>query len=176
MITKVLFSAKELANFLADFLCSDDSGIACVGTELRRDDFVGLNVCEALSGVGGLREKIIECPYGLENCLEEIVDRKIKRLLVIDAALPPKDLGALVFLTEIDNISAGFIATTHNIPVPMLINYLRTNDVAREAYLLGIVASDLSFGEGLSNEALKGAELTQKIVFEAWSKCRRKKK
>lgn len=175
MITKILTSIKELTNFLADFLCSDDSGIACVGTELRRDDFVGLSVCEALSDVGGLRKKIIKCPYGLENCLEEIIDRKIRRLLVIDAALPPNDLGALVFLSEIDNVSASFIATTHNIPVPIVINYLRMNNVAQEAYLLGIIASDLSFGEGLSNEALKGAELTQKIFFEAWNECRRKR-
>ncbi len=66
---------------------------------------------------------MVECPYGLDNCLEEIVNKKIKKFLVVDAAILPEDLRASVFLTEINNVSAYFIATTHNITVPMISNY-----------------------------------------------------
>jgi len=141
---------------------------------LRRDDFIGLEVCEKLRVIEGLERKVIKCPYGLENCLEEIIRRGIQKLLIVDAALPLKDLGAPVFLTGIDNMSANFMATTHNIPIPMVINYLRMNGAAREAYLLGIAASDLGFGEGLSEEALGNAELALRIILNAWSKCERK--
>jgi len=161
---------QVILRLLKKLLCNDRSAIACVGTELRRDDRVGLELCKRLLSLGFPEEKLIKCPYGLENCLSIIIGKKVKNLIIADAAIPPKR-NANVFLARADRVSANFIATTHNIPLPMSINYLKMNGVADNSYILGIRASDLSFGEGVTPQAKRSLSEASNLILEAWKIC-----
>ncbi len=162
----------DLREKVKGFLCHPSSALACVGTELRRDDAAGLVLCRMLRDTGFPASKLIECPYGLENCLNEIIERRVEKLLIADATLPQPRVKTPYFIAGLDKVSAGFLATTHNIPIPMLITYLRMNKVASDVGLLGIVADDLSFGEGLTervNEAVKELAVLLKSAVEECS-------
>ncbi len=161
----------DIIDRIRSFICSQEGGIACVGTELRRDDAAGLEVCRELEGLGLFRDKLIFCPYGLENCLEEIIRKSVKKLLVVDAALPVKAGGERYVVTELNNVSSNYLATTHNIPVPMIVRYLRLRGVAEEVLLLGVVAKDLSFGEGLTDEVRSAVNDMVELIKNSYVKC-----
>ncbi|MCD6323795.1 MAG: hydrogenase maturation protease [Desulfurococcales archaeon] len=162
---------RDIVESVKPYLCSEEGAIACVGTELRRDDVAGLEVCRNLESVEGLKGKLILCPYGLENCLEDIIRRGVKKLLVIDAALPIGGEGGEYIITALDNVSSNYLATTHNIPVPMIVRYLRLRGVARDVTLLGIVARDLRFGEGVTEEVRKTIDEVVEGIKEAYMEC-----
>lgn len=142
--------ARETANTLKEVLCDPKTVIACVGTELRRDDLAGLALCDMLKKAGIDDNKIVECHYGLENCYTELLERRPKALIIIDAVLPREKTSGRYVVAELDNVIANYLATTHNIPITISIAYLKMNGIAEEVKILGIVAEDLTFGEGMS--------------------------
>ncbi len=143
-MTKVL-SIDEAADLIIDYV-SKSYLIVCVGTYLRRDDYLALYLCRKLNELG---IKTVECEYGLENCLDVITELRPKGLLIIDAILADVPAGTIVLSKE-EDIRDGILATTHNIPIKLIIKYLKEVYGVGDAAVLGIRALDLSFGEGLS--------------------------
>ncbi len=143
-MAKVL-SIDEAADVIINYI-NKSYLIVCVGTYLRRDDYLALYLCRKLNELG---IKVIECEYGIENCLDVITELRPKGILIIDAVLADVPAGTIVLSKE-EDIRDGVLATTHNVPIKLIIKYLREVYGISDVTVLGIRALDLSFGEGLS--------------------------
>ncbi len=156
-------SISTLYNKLAKLLHENKDAylIAGVGTELRNDDRVGLIVCKMLQELG---YNCIQCEFGLETCLEDIIKSKAKTLIIIDGVVAENTPPGSIILAKIDDVSGGFLATTHNIPIRLLIKYLRNHNVALETYIVGIQIKNIDFGTNVSQEVLEGAKKLVKIL------------
>ncbi len=158
---------------ITELVCGDSVLIACVGTELRSDDRAGLEVCRRLKklGVRG-HARMIECEFGLETCVDRIVEERPKRLVVVDAVLTTEGSEAgEVVIARLEDVVEGFLATTHSVPLSMMVKYLRALGCCEEVYVLGVVAKNLDFGEELSPEVIEGVEKIVNAIAEALSSC-----
>jgi len=158
---------------IAELVCSDSVLIACIGTELRNDDRAGLEVCRGLKRLGlENHARVIECEFGLETCVDKVAEERPKRLVVVDAVLTTEGSEAGgVIIAKLEDVVEGFLATTHNVPLSMMVKYLRALGCCEEVYVLGVVAKNLDFGEELSPEVMKGVEKLVNALAGALSSC-----
>jgi len=164
---------RDVKQEIAEIMCYDSILLACVGTELRSDDRAGLEVCRELKrhGIRG-HARLIECEFGLETCVDRIAEERPRRLVVVDAVLTTEGSEAGdVVIARLEDVVEGFLATTHNVPLSMMVKYLRALGCCEEVYVLGVVAKNLDFGEGLSPEVMKGIEKLVNAIAEALSSC-----
>lgn len=156
-----------LKSLMKDLLCVNGFKIACVGTELRGDDEVGLRVCRELARSG---IDVVTCEYGLENCIGDLLALSPKSLLIVDAAKFSGEPGDVV-VASIESVASEYLVTTHNVPVAVTIEYLRRAGVARNALLLGIRVKSLEVGAGISDEVLRSAKVVVSAIREALKEC-----
>jgi len=145
-LVKVL-NVSEAAELIINYL-SRGYVLACVGTYLRRDDYLALYLCRRLRNLG---IEVVECEYGLENCIDAISELRPRGLVVIDALVGDTPVGSII-ASGIDELSESLLATTHSIPVKLVVKYLMTVYDVEDVVFIGIRAKDLGFGEGLSTE------------------------
>jgi len=126
--------------------------VAGVGSPLRRDDFVGLEIVRRLRDKVPGNIYLLECETVPESFLEPISDFKPTHVLIIDAALLGLKPGAsrLVKPEEI----AGVPVSTHILPLSLFSEYLTETTGAKVA-LLAIQPKETGFGEGLTEELKK---------------------
>ena len=124
-----------------------------VGSSLRRDDFVGVEVVRNLHGKVSRFVHLVECETTPENFIQPISRFKPTHVLIIDAALLNLKPGSLRLVEP--NKIAGIPISTHTLPLRIFCEYLMTTTGAKVA-LLAIQPKETSFGEGLTKE-LKGA-------------------
>jgi len=164
--------AYEALKTVKEYICSKDSAVVCTGTELRSDDKAGLLFCDRVEKLA--KEKkivLIKCPYGLENCLNELINVKPKKLLLIDACLPSQKIDSPFIIADLNSVTANYLATTHNIPITITLGYLRMNNVALEVKILGIVAHNLEFGEGLSEQVKQALNELEEAFRDLIKEC-----
>jgi hydrogenase 3 maturation protease len=136
--------------------------IAGVGSPLRRDDFVGVEIVKRLQGKVSGNVSLLECETVPESFLEPISDFKPTHVLIIDAALLNLKPGAsrLVKPNEI----AGVPLSTHTLPLSLFSEYL-TETTGAEVALLAIQPKETDFGEDLTEELKKTAtDLTGLLI------------
>ncbi len=141
-----LSNASEIAEYLRASLPKPFL-IACVGTELRGDDRAGLELCRELERAG-LSQWVVECPYGLENCLHVIEEKGVRSLLVVDAAVLPE--GADFAIASPEDIESFVPVSTHQIPLPLVAKLLREHLGVERIVVLGIAVENLEFSLDLS--------------------------
>ncbi len=163
MPVEIIDSVDKLKNILYRLLCREGYTIACVGTLLRSDDRAGLEVCNRVRNLD-----TIYCEYGLENCLSEIIGKRVEKLLIVDAVVIEGVEPGTIVLTSFDKVSESYLATTHNIPVHMIVKYLRLNGLAKDILLLGIRVGNLEIGEKLSGDIARAVD----IVVDALNSIR----
>ncbi|CZE45972.1 hydrogenase 3 maturation endopeptidase HyCI [Campylobacter geochelonis] len=136
--------------------------ILCIGNALRGDDGVALEVGRlALEKLPQWRvffgEDVPENEFG------EIREFSPDVLVVVDAMSGFKE-GVSEFLDLSDD--REYIYSTHNIPTPILLSYLRS--ICKSTIFLGIsvlLENVLDFKEGLSQNAKNSANLAiQKLI------------
>ena len=164
---------NNLEGEVTKIICGDSTLIACIGTELRRDDRAGLEVCRKLKERGLTeRIRIIECEFGLETCVDKVSEELPRRLIVVDAVLTTEGSKAgEIIVARLEDVIDDFLATTHNVPLNMMVKYLRALGCCEDVYVLGIVAKNLDFGEGISPEVMAGVEKLVNTLTEALSSC-----
>ncbi|MDD5382463.1 MAG: hydrogenase maturation peptidase HycI [Candidatus Margulisbacteria bacterium] len=136
-----------------------------VGSEIRNDDGVGIYV------VNQLKEKIkapnVECliggtvPENLTGALKKI---KPSHVLLIDAAGTGQQPGAITLIDPARIKSGGF--STHTLSLKELAAYLE-QEIKTTVLVLGIEPKNINFGEELSPEARRGAEVAISLVLAA---------
>jgi len=159
--------SKDLKDLLEKLLCHENYLIVCIGSWLRMDDRAGLEVCNLI----GLPTKSVVCEYGLENCLGELIDSKANNILLIDAVISDSSIPGSIIYTDISEVSNGFLATTHNIPVNTIIKYLRTFGIASNVKVLGIRVKSLDFGDTITPEVSRSIVCLSSMIKELLNKC-----
>lgn len=137
--------------------------IAGVGSSLRKDDFVGIQVIRNLRGRVPSFVNLIECETIPENFLEPITKFEPSHVLIIDAALLKSKPGSskLVEPSEIE----GLAISTHALPISLFCEYLAETTGAKIA-MLAVQPKETSFGEGLSEELEETAKRLSDILLE----------
>lgn len=143
-----------------------------VGNPYRHDDAVGLRIVEVISGklerTDVLLESIAIDIFDLDDLLAEHTG--LEKLLLVDAVendqLPPGTV--ISFATDDPEVeSVAFTSLTHNIGIWDYIEMLqksKPDSLPSEVRIIGVVAKDISFGEGLSEEVLASLPKVEEVV------------
>ncbi len=161
---------RDIYEYLYRLLCSKGYRIVCVGSELREDDRAGLIICRRLAGMG---YNVVECPFGLESCVDKIVNEKIKKMLLIDAVVAENASPGEIVLSSIDDVVENYLVTTHSIPVSLMIKYLQTLGLCREVCILGIRVKSIGFGEEVSREVARAIDYLVDTIDKVLRECRK---
>jgi len=137
--------------------------IVGVGSPLRSDDQAGLILCDILNQNG---VDCVKCEYGLENCVDIVVEKSPEKLVVIDTAIfNGGHPGEVIFLNNIESLDSTYLLTTHSIPLGLLLNAIRDLSSLREIYVIGIYPRNLEVGLEVSSEVTRSLHvLAENIV------------
>ncbi len=143
-----------------------------LGSTLRRDDFVGVQIVRTLRPrVLSSSVYLLECEAIPESYIDSIVDFSPSHLLVIDAASLNLKPGSANLLSS-NQLAKQTTVSTHALPLRIFCEYLE-REVNLKIGLLLIQPKDTDFGEGLSKEvegtAIYVAGLLSKLLQEVFS-------
>jgi hydrogenase 3 maturation protease len=145
-----------------------------VGTELCRDDTAGLYLIERLSAlcgvpVGEAHDRLLLVSGGPapENFSGLIRAFAPELLVVVDAAFLELPAGSLQLLPE--ERAAGLSFSTHMLPLPMLLSYLRLS-CGCQTCLVGIQPATTEQGIGMSQQVVEGAEILAQMLYRTIGK------
>ena len=155
----LIIGLDRLCNLIRE-LVGKGYAIACVGTYLRSDDRAALEICGRLleAGVG---VEAIMCEHGLENCVHEIVDRGVKRLAVLDAAVLESFIEGVAVLNPNEVRDGSYLISTHSIPIDKVLEYLLSKVRDLQIVVVGIPIKNLGIGLEMSPEVER---LVEKVV------------
>jgi len=136
--------------------------VAGVGSSLRKDDFIGVEIVRGLQNKVSSSVYLIECETVPESFIEPIIEFKPTHVLIIDAALLGLKVGAFN-LVEPEQL-VGPIVSTHFLPLQIFCDYIAKTTGAKIA-LLAIQPKDISFGEGLTEGLIKTAKHLTDILL-----------
>ncbi|MDD4312028.1 MAG: hydrogenase maturation protease [Eubacteriales bacterium] len=163
---------SELASFFSEaFAGQNRVCILGVGTELCHDDAAGLFCIDQLSArlgipVGEATGRLLLVLGGPapENFSGLIREFHPDLLVVVDAAFLELPAGSIQLLPE--ERAAGLSFSTHMLPLPMLISYLKLACNCQTC-LVGIQPATTEQGIGMSARAQEGAALLAEILSHA---------
>ena len=172
----IILDIEHIKHFLIDKICSHRTVIAFVGSPLRSDDRVALVIYKDLVGkVNNFPNNVlfVECEYGLENCLHEIIEKKPEILVIVDAILSPELRPGDIVLVSWEHVRDKIgLATTHNIPIYITLNLLRKHVDLREIYLLGVRVENIEIGMDISNPVREGYRRITDLFLELTNICK----
>ena len=137
--------------------------IITAGNSFRSDDGVGTYLAAHLNSSGRL--KIIDAKDTPENIVDQAIKLNPDNIVVIDAA----DFGGYPGEAKIisqENISEVTLST-HMIPLNVVIKII-TKDTKSEVAFIGIQPKTISFGEGLSDEVKKTADVIIETIKSSY--------
>jgi len=129
--------------------------IVGMGSPIRKDDFVGVELVRKLQGKVSSSIRLIECEMSPENFLEPIIQFKPTHILLINATQLNSNPGSSR-LVELNRI-AGPAVLTHALTYHMFREFLGKATDAKVA-LLAIQPKDTSFEQGLTTELKEAVE------------------
>ena len=154
--TNVSEIEAELFNWLKD---ARKIVVAGVGSSIRKDDFVGVEIVRNLRNKVSESVYLIECETVPESFIEPIVEFKPTHILIIDAALLNLKPGVSKLIRP-SQLSKQPATSTHALPLQIFCEYL-TKTINAKIALLVIQPEETGFGEGLTEGLQKTAkELT----------------
>jgi len=141
--------------------------IAGVGSSLRKDDFVGVEIVIKLRNKVSQSVYLIECETVPESFIEPISEFKPTHVLIIDAAMLNLKPGSLKLIEPKEIV--GVAVSTHALPLYLFSEYLAETIGAKVA-LLAIQPKDTNFGEGLTEELKEAAKNVTSLLIKILSK------
>jgi len=135
--------------------------IACVGTELRRDDRAALELCRELESEGV--EEAVQCPHGLENCLHVIEEARPRLLIVADAALLSANHDYV--LADPSEVLDSLPLSTHSMPLDLVIEVTKMLSGVERVIVLGIRVEDVGIGLEMSKGARERVEALARALL-----------
>jgi hydrogenase 3 maturation protease len=151
---------KELARWLSN---AKKVVILGVGSQLRSDDALGLEIIRRLEGRIRDHVRLLEGGTVPENYTQVIREFGPTHILMIDAAQLNQEPGYTRLISA--NKIFGIPTSTHSIPLNMLAEYLKKSTNAKIA-LLGIQPKSLQFGEELSQEVKAAVATVSDTLIE----------
>ncbi len=140
-----------------------------IGNELRRDDFVGVEVVRGLKGKTPKHVMVIESETVPESFIEAITKFNPSHIILIDAGLIGLKPGEMKFLESTDVLGPPTSAiSTHALPLRIFCEYLERTIKTKIALLI-VQPKRSDFGEGLSSEVEKTAEKVKTTLLKIFS-------
>jgi hydrogenase 3 maturation protease len=152
---------QELKNW---FKGADRVVIAGIGNPIRRDDYVGLKIVEALNGKVQDNVLLLECETVPENYIQDIQEFQPTHVLLIDAAFLNLTAGNSK-LVETKEITCTAAYTSHLLPLRIFCELILQTTGAKLALLL-IQPGNMDFGEGLTVEVEKTAQRVSALLLD----------
>jgi hydrogenase 3 maturation protease len=135
-----------------------------IGDELRRDDYVGVEVVKKLKGNVPEQVLLIESETMPESYLDAIAQFHPTHTLLIDAGLVELEPGQIKLLDGCTALSSAAAVSTHTLPLRVFCEYLETI-IGTKVLLIIIQPETTDFGEGLTETVRQAAEgLAQALV------------
>ena len=158
----------ELEHFLTKFL-DRNTLIFCIGNELRHDDGVGPYIANKLIKKG--YSNVLNAGQSPENYVNFLIESNYSKILIIDSVTGLDKPGDITFFEGIEGFSSINVSliTTHNIPLPFLLRYVKLRKRELRIGFIGIQVKDVSLGIGLSNEVLISANIVINLIDKALS-------
>jgi hydrogenase 3 maturation protease len=142
--------------------------IVGIGNELNGDDAAGVLITRKLAPA--LKEspsiKIFEAGQALENITGALIRFKPDAILFIDAVSIGAEPGSIHFLDW--QLSEGFSASTHSLPLGVVIQYLLHEHTCR-IHLLGIQVADTTTDLPISPKVRRSIDAVSEFVLSALS-------
>jgi len=153
--------------------------ILCLGNIFYRDDRAGLEVCKRLMEMG-YNNHVVICDMGLERCLGEVSKRDFDVLIIVDAFLPVPDSdvkpGDVIVVEGFDGIRESIVSNsivnTHRLPLPLVLEYLRSSGKDFVPIFIGVCIENLDICDEefeeckLSESVEKGVKKIVRYVIE----------
>jgi hydrogenase 3 maturation protease len=158
---------EQLSRALASLPVSNGRprvSVVGIGHELRGDDAAGVTLAQMLNEQAHSPYlQAIEAGPAPENCFSLIFRYRPDLVLFVDAANMGAEAGEVRWLDWSD--VASLEASTHNMPLPLLANYL-TAELGCPVGLLGIQPADVSMGASLSPDVGPAVEAAARALAE----------
>ena len=152
---------KELRNWVSG---AKRVVVAGIGNPIRMDDFVGVKITGDLLGKVSRRVLLIECETVPESFMQQIVDFRPNRVLLIDAALLGLKPGELR-LVDPERLVDFPAISTHMLPLRIFCDYVEKMSKAKIGLLL-IEPGRTDFGEGLTSEVETSAKRLTSVLLK----------
>jgi hydrogenase maturation protease len=157
--------ARTLLAVLAESTC-----LVGMGNPWRNDDGVGAHVAERLAGHAGLPPQIqvINVEDVIESYAFDIANRQVKNVVLVDAAMSEGTPAGSIMFGKVDELEAvASDVSTHKLALRTVESVFRQS--GKETYLLGIVSTDIDFGNEISPPVMAAAERIVDLVCSARS-------
>lgn len=141
-----------------------------VGNELRRDDFVGVEIVRGLRGKVPRTVSLIESETVPESFLETITQFKPTHVLIIDAGMIGQKPGQAKLIESNEFLGPATAVSTHTLPLRIFCEYLKRTIGARISILI-IQPETTDFGEGLTRETKKTAQRLTSTLTRIFKTC-----
>jgi len=134
-----------------------------IGNYIRRDDAVGLYFVDELkkdARTAGV--EFVNAEDIIESYVFEIAGKPCDNIVVVDALSSGNAPGSVVFgrLLEFNEVLQDF--STHKLSLKLAGRIWE--EQGKKAYLLGIEAADMEYGQGLTDTVKKSADMLKDIV------------
>jgi hydrogenase 3 maturation protease len=136
-----------------------------VGNELRRDDFVGVEIVKRLKGKVPQNVMLIESETVPESFLETITQFHPTHVLLIDAGLTGLEPGQIKIMESSEALGPATAVSTHTLPLQIFCEILK-NTTGSKIALAIIQPKTTDFGEGLTKETERTAQNLTKTLTE----------
>ena len=136
--------------------------IACIGNELKGDDGAGPAFAKSLQG--RIKASVINCEEIPESYTGKIKKLKPDTIVIVDA-VDFKEKPGSAGIIEKEDLNEDKTYSTHNLPVKVLMDYLKTETKA-DIFLLGIQPGSLKLGANLSESVKKTIEQLAEIFLK----------
>jgi hydrogenase 3 maturation protease len=134
-----------------------------VGNPLRRDDGVGPWIVGAVrEAVAGTRLSVVDAQSVPENFVHVVARADCRNVVFVDAAAAEGEPGTVVFgpLAEFPEAESF---STHKLALSFCGKFLEA--AGKKVFLLGVVPSDLEFGEGMTPEVERAAAALRDLIL-----------
>lgn len=153
---------------LRERLCTLVQGrflIVGIGSPLKGDDQAGLLACSELQSRG---VECVSCEYGLENCIDYIIERRPRVLIILDTVLFEGGRpGDIVIIGEDAIVEGAPLVSTHTISLRALLNVLKVWGAIKEVFIIGVYPESLELGADVSYSVLNSV----KMLIDRMSEC-----
>lgn len=157
-LRKILINSLEGAGRIA---------VLGIGSELRADDAAGTLIAREVfeSCKKNKKVKVFFGETAPENLTGEIKRYSPTHLVILDAADTSQEPGTISLITP--EMINGISFSTHQMPIYVLVDYLKQDLTACSIQIIGIQPKELRFGEPVSKEVKQSVKQVAKALTEA---------
>ncbi len=143
---------------------SEKTCLVGMGNTLRKDDAAGVYIVQGVSErISGNPLKTMIVEDVLEAYAFKLAELDCDNLVIVDAIETSEEPGSVVFgkLSEFSELLSNF--STHKLALEMCGKIFKEHK--KETYLLGIVAADIDFGQGMTPPVQETADMLRELLI-----------